>query len=477
MFKTLRSRLWLGYSLLILVVLGAFFVGLAITLNRSSVLYRQVVLQMRLVEQTLVRKIEQEPSNPIKAINTSLIDRPVAENMRVLILDNRGNPLFDSHSDTDVPIKWVTLVGIRRTEDLNNSLFVTDTNQKAWIYIGRRLTATNQYLVIASPRGNLTLKIMLSDPMIRLIIRVLVFALIVSLVMAAFMDHWLAEPLRKMAKTAKSLGLEKHNPIPLEGAQEVKELAKSLNEMSRQVRESQQSQRDFVSDVSHELKTPLTSIQGFSNAILDGTASGEISIKHAAHVISTESERMLRLVLDLLTLTRLEGGVENLEKKSMDLAILVKNIVEKLSLTAAQGKVRLNSTVQNIPLVLADADRITQALTNLIENGIKYTPEDGMVTMSGDVVQRMVRIHITDTGIGIDPEELPKIFNRFYQVDKSRKGGPSKSEGLGLPIARQIARAHGGDILVKSEKGHGTCFTLLLPLPEQKTKAAEENQK
>jgi signal transduction histidine kinase len=464
MFKTFRSRLWLGYSLLILIIAGSFFIGLGITLTRTSVLFRQVVLQMRLAEQSVLDRVIASGDPSLDQIKKVLLENPVADSMRVVVLDARGQTLFDSKADNAKPINWLTLVGVKRSEEQNSSSFIRDSNRRIWIYTGKRIPKTDMYLVIASLRGNLTIKFMLSDPMVRMIVNVIVWSVFISFLLTLLMDRWLVRPLRKISKNAHSLGIKEGAQIPVEGSMEVQELATALNLMSQRVHESQQSQRDFISDVSHELKTPLTSIQGYSNAILDGTVSGEESIKNAASVISTESKRMLGLVLDLLTLTRLEGRVGRLEPQNIDLEALVKQVFEKLSISSIGNKVELKSNLQNLPVLRADFDGITQIMINLVENAIKFTPQGGTVVVSGGQVGGTVEIHITDNGFGISETELPKIFNRFYQVDKSRKVGSSKSAGLGLTIAKEIARAHGGDIVVKSRVNEGTTFTLILPL-------------
>jgi len=239
--------------------------------------------------------------------------------------------------------------------------------------------------------------------------------------------------------------------------------------MSHRVQESQQSQRDFISDVSHELKTPLTSIQGFSTAILDGTASTANEINHSAEIISIESQRMLGMVNELLTLARLEGKVEKIERQPTNLTALLNGVIEKLTPSANQGQVSLKSTISDLPLIDVDPEGSTRIFLNLVDNAIKFSPPGSEVIISGEIQSGEVIIHISDKGQGIPVKEQPKIFNRFYQVDRSRKGGSGKSSGLGLTIAREIARSHDGDITVKSVEGIGTTFTVHLPLKLRNT--------
>lgn len=464
MFKTLRSRLWLGYALLTLFVLGALIVGLFITLNQTSALFRQVELQMRIEEQTLLQAIEKQPAQPEEIIKSSLAQRPsAAANLRVFIVDAAANVVYDSQTDSASAIDWKSLAGIRRTENQNTSLVIRDADRQAWIYIGHRLPETKQFLVVAAPRGNLTLKFMMSDPMVRMTTRVLFFAILASFLLSVIMDRWLVAPLRKISISARTLALIQQQPLPLEGAEEVRELAASLNLMSRKIIAGQQSQRDFISDVSHELKTPLTSIQGFANAILDGTANETASIRHAAGVISEEADRLLRLVLDLLTLARFEGGVRKLELAPCDLGELTRRVVEKFIPIAKLKQIQIDFDCVHLPTLNLDGDCITQVLTNLLDNAIKYSPENSMVRIVARQTPGSVQIEIIDQGIGIEVPDLDRVFNRFYQVEKSRKSGKDGSTGLGLPIAREIIKAHGGEIKVSSEPGKGSCFAIILP--------------
>ncbi len=464
MFKTLRSRLWLGYALLTLFVLGALILGLFYTLNQTSALFRQTELQMRLEEQTLLQAIENEPEQLVETIQASLANRPTATaNLRVFILDAKTNVVFDSQGPDASMIDWKSLAGIRRTETQNSSLVIRDAKKEAWIYIGHRLPLTKQFLVIAAPRGNLTLKFMMSDPMVRMTTRVLFFAIIVSFLLSLLMDRWLAEPIRRISRSAQTLALIKQQPLPLEGPDEIKELAISLNEMSRKVNESRQSQRDFISDVSHELKTPLTSIQGFANAILDGTAGDKNAIQHAAEVISEESDRLLRLVVDLLTLARFEGGVRKLELEPSDIDDLITRVVDKMTPIAKQNQIHIEFSRGALPVVNLDGDCITQVLTNLLENAIKYSSANKKIFITTSYSTSSIRVEIEDQGIGIELADLTRVFDRFYQVEKSRKSGKGGSSGLGLPIAREIVKAHGGELLVKSEPGNGSCFSVVLP--------------
>lgn len=241
-------------------------------------------------------------------------------------------------------------------------------------------------------------------------------------------------------------------------------LGQSFNDMSAKVHASQQSQRDFVANVSHELKTPLTSIQGFAQAILDGTANTPEAQRQAAQVIFDESGRMYRMVIDLLDLAKLDAGTADLQMQPVDMSLLLRAVLARLSPQSKQAEVDLVSAVGELPPVLGDGDRLSQVFDNLVDNAIKHTPPGGQVKLEAEVAGDMLSVFIRDTGAGVPQDELSRIFERFYQVDKSRKGGPAHGSGLGLSIANQIVQAHKGEILARSITGQGSEFVVRLPL-------------
>jgi signal transduction histidine kinase len=329
MAKTLRSRLWLGYLLLTILVLSAFLLGLVYILNGSTVLYRQVVTKLENTQQFLLETKNATLLAGIENIKSILKENPLESSIRVIITSNLGETIYDNHQDQGGSLRWVRAAAIKRVASQGSSGLTRDSLRRVWIYVAAKMPDSQNYLVIASPRQNLTWKFMFSDPMTRLVLRVVIWSMLVSLFLTFLMDRWIALPIRKMSQQAALIASEKGTQLPVEGVKEVRDLALALNQMSRQVQESQQSQRDFISDVSHELKTPLTSIQGFSSAILDGTASTSDEINHSAEIISIESQRMLGMVNELLTLARLEGKVENIERQQTNLKSLLNGVIEK----------------------------------------------------------------------------------------------------------------------------------------------------
>jgi signal transduction histidine kinase len=463
MKSTLRSRLWLGYVLLTALILGAFLVGLIYILNGSTILYRQVVDKLNSSQTLLLSGISNGGLSDAEKVSAYLSKNPFDESVRILIISPTGSTLFDNSQEGTIKLRWLRLAAMKKNAVQNTAGITRDYARRVWIYVATKLDNTSNFLVVASIRNNLSLKFIFSDPMMRLIFRVVIWSMLVSFLLTLLMDRWIARPIRKMAQQAATLALEDGKPLPVEGIREVQDLALALNNMSRKVQESRQSQRDLVSDISHELKTPLTSIQGFSAAIIDGTASTQEEVVHSAEVISSESQRMLGMVNELLTLARLESKVEKMEFRLTDLQPLIYGIIEKLKFNAQENEVKLSAMLPASLMVLVEPEKITQVFMNLIDNGIKFAPPGGEVTVTGEEDDKEVRIMVTDTGMGIPAEELPKIFNRFYQVDRSRKANAGKSSGLGLTIAREITRIHNGDISVISKPGNGTTLTVHLP--------------
>jgi signal transduction histidine kinase len=293
-------------------------------------------------------------------------------------------------------------------------------------------------------------------------------AFAVSVLLAVAIARSIARPLQRVASAAKEVASGNYDlHLDITSPDEVRSLATSFNTMTRAVKASQQAQRDFVTNVSHELKTPLTSIQGFSQAIQDGTASDPEAIQQAAGVIYDEASRMARMVSQLLDLAKIEAGQIVMAREAVDLGAVLESCVEKLTPQAAQGDVSLTFDVSQLPLgarVTGDGDRLAQVFIVLLDNALKHTPSGGQVSVAAHCPNAsQVSVSVSDTGPGIPAEDLSRIFERFYQVDKSRarkRGGA----GLGLAIAKEIVTAHGGEIVAESIVGMGSKFTVRLPI-------------
>lgn len=254
---------------------------------------------------------------------------------------------------------------------------------------------------------------------------------------------------------------------PLFSRSKVRGAVAVLRDMTEE-RHVDQMKKSFVANVSHELRTPITMIQGYSEAIIDDIAGSDQEKKDMAGIILDESKRLGRLVNELLDLARLEAGHFQLKKKDVPLAPFLSHSVTKFHNLAKNAGIDLKLDVDFDPSLrfIFDPDRIEQVLTNLIDNAIRHTRENGTVTVKARLGEPGLTVSVRDTGVGIAQEDLPFVFERFYKADKARTRGKSGT-GLGLAIAQHIVDAHGGDISVNSKKGQGTTFQFTLPVPKE----------
>ncbi len=457
MFNSLRSRLWLTYAFLIGSILIVTGLGLAIFLLRAplSVARQHVEWIAGVVSQREVTLENISPSELPAAARRAdtLVDA------RIVILSPQGKTLADSRAERLGPLPELPLSRIRNT--IGGSNLLRDSGNRLWVYTALEMP-TGEFILIALRPAFPYLQMFRQD-VVPPLTGAAVVALLIALILAIWISRWIVSPLQRITYAARSITGKPSQRIPVEGPEEVQELSMAFNEMTERVQSSQSSQRDFIANISHELKTPLTSIQGFAQAILDGTADSPEDRKQAAGVIYSEAERMNQLVLSLLELARLEAGTAHLEQETVNLETVLQNIVKKLTPQARASQVELHADIPLLFQVKGDEDRLTQVFTNLVDNALKFTPRGGKVTLTAQMAGDGVEIRIMDSGPGISPQDLPHIFERFYQADKSRQGGQGHGVGLGLAIAREIVQAHRGTIRAESSPGQGATFIVSLP--------------
>ncbi|MFA5143265.1 MAG: ATP-binding protein [Candidatus Omnitrophota bacterium] len=221
--------------------------------------------------------------------------------------------------------------------------------------------------------------------------------------------------------------------------------------------------KDFVANVSHELRTPISSIKGYAETLLDGKVDNEDTVKEFLSIIYQDSNRLANLIDDLLDLSKIESGKMKMEFEPLEILPIVSRCVNVLEKTAKDKTLSLKLDIPaDLSKVLGDHKRLSQVFLNLLDNAIKYTPEGGSITVIATSKEKIVQIDISDTGIGIAEKDLPRIFERFYRVDKARSrelGGT----GLGLSIVKHIIQAHNGQVWVQSTLGQGSTFSFTIP--------------
>lgn len=229
------------------------------------------------------------------------------------------------------------------------------------------------------------------------------------------------------------------------------------------LRKLEKVRRDFVANVSHELRTPVTVIKGYAEALLDGVLAADTErAERFVEIIHRHAERLASLIGNLLALAELESGERSLNLAPLQLEGAVRQAVSLLEQKGhAKGIAITWSGAADLPPVLADRGKLEQVLINLLDNAVKYTPENGTVTVSAKAEEELVEIAVTDTGIGIPPKDLPRIFERFYRVDAARSRDEGGT-GLGLSIVKHIVQLHGGNVAVASTPGKGSTFSFTL---------------
>lgn len=237
-----------------------------------------------------------------------------------------------------------------------------------------------------------------------------------------------------------------------------------------ELKKLEQARKDFVANVSHELKTPVTSLKGFTETLLEGAMDDEELRLKFLKIIASESDRLETLIFELLELSRIEGDTFQLNWQAVDLEAQIDDVVEVLGEKADAKNMTLEKHIKGSPILAGEAARIKQILMNLINNAIVYTPEGGKVTLRVKEQNERVVLEVEDTGIGMSKKEIPRIFERFYRVDRARSRN-SGGTGLGLAIVKHLSEAHQAILSVDSEPGKGTVFRIafLKDLPENVT--------
>ncbi len=289
------------------------------------------------------------------------------------------------------------------------------------------------------------------------------FASVLSFIVIYAFTAKLTSPLRQMSAATKAYAQGDFSKrVRVHGSDELASLCSSFNQMATALSVLESSRRSFVANVSHELKTPMTTIGGFIDGMLDGTIPPE---KHEEYlgIVSTEVKRLSRLVTSMLNLSKIEAGELDIKLKDFDISQLIINCMLTFEQEIEKKNINIKGFEEMKPtMVYADRDMIYQVVYNLIDNAVKFTEENGTISVYiNEDKKNMVFVSVENTGEGIASEEIGRIFERFYKVDKSRSYD-IKSAGLGLYLCKTIIEMHNGKILVDSEKGKYTRFTFIL---------------
>jgi signal transduction histidine kinase len=472
--RTLRSQLLLSYVAVILA--GLLIVALALFgyAGVSNARLLPSLERLSAISRTNQRELLDlwQAGATGDELQTLLTNTAEQTGVRILVVDaDVQQVIFDTVVDDD----WV---GDPFTEvERPPSLVMTDTERDTlfgtfihldgspWLVFSEHHPALGRaYIFYAEPEP--TAGEFFSAYFLRPLLFAGALAFLLAVLLAALVARSVVRPLQNLAVAAGAVARGDYDQrVPPRGPEEVRDVAESFNSMAAQVNATQTAQRDLVANVSHDLKTPLTAISGWSQALLDGTAGTPDERRRAAETIFNEAGRMSRLVNDLLDLARLESGQFQLTQRSLDLGQVMADVERGLLPRARDREIELSLDLSPTPPVLGDRDRLVQVFTNLADNALTYTPSGGRVGLAVRAVNGAVEGIVSDTGAGIPEEELPRVFERFYRLEKSRVRGEDgrRGSGLGLAIVEELVHAHGGRISVSSRVGEGTTFVVSLP--------------
>jgi signal transduction histidine kinase len=458
---SLHGRLLIAFGALITVIVLLFSIGSLLALLRNPLVYGSATQQLRSAQQKLTQDSESAKALQNRAWTelADLIDEKFG--VRSVFVQTDDVILADSQSSSALALR-LTHARVLWLAQRNDVGLMRDDSGRVWLVLVQPADETTD-LVLAVRRPRLAMIEFFTNEFLRPVTTATLVGMALAILLALALVNWIAAPIRAIDRAAQAAAEGHFATLQEEGPLEIRHLARSFNEMSARVTAAQQSQRDLMANVSHELKTPLTSIQGFSQAILDQVLTTPDEIQNAAGVIHSESGRMSRLVQDLLRLARLEADSQKDTLHPVDLAALLPAIEKRFRLQAETRQVQLVMEMnQSLPLVLGNEDRLAEIFSNLLDNALKFSPDGGCVQLTTAFLDGKVQISVSDEGPGIADSEKEQIFDRFYQVNYAGSTARNGS-GLGLAIVRQIVRNHGGSITVSDHQPHGACFTVALP--------------
>ena len=378
-----------------------------------------------------------------------------AMGQRIILVDARGTVVNDTQQ---------VLTGKQfPAADLSNGVPITVNNQ----LVGTIIVTPDNIPGTGTPAGDFLAATN------RAIVGSVVVAALLALVLGAVLSFQITAPLRQLKKAAGAIaGGDLSQRVKIDSHDELGELGQTFNQMAESLARAETQRQHLVADVAHELRTPLAAIQG----TLEGMQDGVLPLDdEQIAALYAETTLLNRLVGDLRLLSLAEAGQLKLERQEVEPGAFLRQVAERARPQAAFRNIRLETDLSsNLPAVSIDTDRITQVLNNLISNALRYTPEGGMITLTASFPQgpadSSLHVAVIDSGAGIEPENLPYVFDRFYRADKSRTRS-SGGSGLGLAIVKQLVEAHGGSVLAESpvfqdqnQHGFGTKISFTLPV-------------
>ena len=458
--RSIRLRLTLWYVLLLAIMLAVFSAGIYLTLRHSLSANLDDSLENR--ADILLSVVAYDSGRPSLAGSVSSVDPNAGEHF-VRVYDERGALSFDgTQGDFVAPLDRDIVQGALAGRSRTTSTKVDEDTIRVRIVPLLRDGEVAGVLEVGLSGDDM------SDTLKTLLL-ILAIAYPTTLGVAILGGSFLAgralSPIDRITRMARRISSQDlSGRVEVSGPHdEVGRLALTFNDMIARLEGAFQRQRQFTADASHELRTPLTAIKGQIEVAL-GRPRDVDAYKVVLQRVNEEVDRLIRLVGSLLTLARADAGEIPLASEAVDLGALITDAVEQVRPAAARKAIELAVEPGPALTLRADQDLLLQLVLNLLDNAIKYSEVGDRVTVGWSTDERGARLWVADTGIGVAPEHVERVFDRFYRVDRARSSVEGGA-GLGLSICRWIARAHGGDISMASEPGHGTNVQVRLPAP------------
>jgi signal transduction histidine kinase len=443
MIHRLWFRLSITFAVIIVVTVGTIYFLVSERIAVETENYEQISAQYR-EAQILDRLRFHYWTKGWEGIQSLVIDTAVVSGTHIILVGVNGTVLADSQGTllgqyynpdlpySDLQTPW--------SEEILGKVYISpDPAAEPYIAFRRLSTSINRFLLLGG-----------------------VVAIAIALILTFVLSRRMSSPIGVLANAARRLGRgDLSQRVQLQGKGEVEMLAQAFNSMAADLERAEQLRRNLVADVAHELRTPLSNIQGYLEAIRDRVMKPNAATIHS---LNEEAALLSRLVNELQELSLAEAGELKLVYQAEDIAKLVKQAVTPWQPKVATKEISLSLDLpDNLLLVNIDWQRVNQVLHNLLENAVTHTRKGGTINVAAIIQGDWVEVSVSDTGEGIPAEDLPNIFERFYRVDKSRARVTGGS-GLGLTIAKRLVEAHGGKITVQSELGKGSRFSFTLPI-------------
>lgn len=483
MFRSLYSKL--AFVLLVLfAVIG--ILAIVVTVFATGMYQQEVnqklnrnLAQLIVAEKTLIRDKLVNQASLKEVFHMMMVINPAIE---LYLLDPEGTVLAYSAEPGKVKRKRVDLKPIQRIISGQETYPILGDDprdlQRQKVFSATRIGTVEQpegylYVILGGEEYDSVAQKLASSYVLKISAWVIITALLLALLAGLLLFAMLTGKIKRLAQSMhafKAGELPTLAITPVNGDEidrlsaTFRSMAEQINAQMAKLKDTDDLRRELVANVSHDLRTPLATLHGYIETLLLKEDTLDSAQRHQyLEIAILHCKRLNKLVTELFELAKLDAQDTKLNREPFGLAELVQDTVQKFQLKACEKNIRINAQFEEaLPFINADIGLVERVLENLIENALRYTPANGLIQLKLKPMNQSVAVQVSDTGCGIPAEALPRVFDRFYQLDKSRNSSPGSS-GLGLAIAKRIVELHGSEIAVQSELNYGTTFTFQLP--------------